>query len=145
LVCGQPEPDRRGPAPQPFGGGGVTGIDAADWPYDVALNFLASCDINSCLHTCRRLGRPDLSMQDGIEGAWCILTCRWQAVLQLAYRLTCRGVLAGADLQSCLAEDPAQREAAASSYRDWCRRTGHLWQRRAAAPCRRVRSAGAPD
>jgi hypothetical protein len=121
------------------------GIDAADWPYDVALNFLAACDINFCLHTCRRLGRPDLSMQNGIEGAWCILTCRWHAVLQLSYRLTFQGVLARADLQSCLAADPAQRAAAANSYHEWCRRTSHLWQRRAATPSGPARSTRAPD
>lgn len=110
------------------------GIDAADWPYDVALNFLAACDINSCRETCRRLGRPDLSMQDGIEGAWRILTCRWYAVLELAYWLAERGVLAGADLQSCLAADAAQRAVATSSYQAWRRRTRPLWQRRAAHP-----------
>jgi hypothetical protein len=121
------------------------GIEAADWPYDVALGFLAACDISTCLHTCRRLGRPDLSMQDAIEGAWCILICRWDTVLQLAYRLASRGVLAGADLQSCLAEDPAQRAAAASAYQAWRRRTRHRWQRCAATPSGRVHSAGRLD
>lgn len=110
------------------------GIEAADWPYDVALNFLAACDIISCRDTCRRLGRQDLSMQDGVDGACCILTCRWYAVLKLAYWLAERGVLAGADLQSCLAADPAQRASAASSYQAWRRRTRHLWQRCAATP-----------
>lgn len=116
------------------------GIEAADWPYDVALNFLATRDINSCRDTCRRLGRQDLSMQDGIEGAGCILTCRWYAVLQLAYWLAERGVLGGAALESCLAADPAQRAEAASSYQAWRRRTRHLWQRCAATPSGRVNS-----
>jgi hypothetical protein len=120
------------------------GIDAADWPYDVALNFLAACDINSCLRTCRRLGRSDLSVQDGIEGAWCILACRWQTVLQLSYRLASRGVLAGPGLRSCLTADPARHAAAASSYHEWRRRTRHLWQRCAATPSGRIHSAGAP-
>ena len=114
------------------------GIEAADWPYDAALSFLAACDINSCRDTCRQLGRQDLSMRDGFEGALCILTRRWYTVLQLAYWLTERGVLAGADLQSCLAEDPAQRASAASSYQAWRRRTRHLWQRCAATPGGRV-------
>ena len=120
------------------------GIEPADWPYDVALTFLAARDINSCRDTCRQLGRQDLGMQDGFDGAWCILTRRWYAVLQLAYWLAERGVLAGADLQSCLAADPAQRAAATNSYQAWRRRTRYLWQRRAAPLSRTVQSTGSP-
>ena len=42
---------------------------------------------------CQRLGKPDLGMQDGIEGAARILKVRWHAVLSLAYALASRGAL----------------------------------------------------
>jgi len=71
------------------------GIDGSTPPYDLARDTLADHDISWCLDTCRRFCRPDLSMQDGIKGAWRILACQWGAVLRLADALASRGVLAG--------------------------------------------------
>jgi hypothetical protein len=105
------------------------GIDGAEAPYDFALNTLAADDINSSLATCRRLGRPDLTMQGGIEGAALILTHRWRAVLRLAYELARRGVLSGDDLVPYLAADFPQYLAAVRAHQAWVQRTSHLWRR----------------
>lgn len=103
-------------------------------PYDFALKTLAGDDISWCLDICGQLLRPDLSMQDGIEGAWRILTCRWGAVLHLAEALAGRGVLAGADLLPYLTADPVQHAEAVGSYRAWRRRTSELWRQQPGKP-----------
>jgi hypothetical protein len=105
------------------------GIDGAEAPYDFALNTMAAGDINSSLATCRRAGRPDLTMQGGIEGAALILTHRWRSVLRLAYQLARCGVLAGDDLVPYLAADFPQYLAAVRAHQAWVQRTGHLWRR----------------
>ena len=105
------------------------GIDSAEDPYDFALNTLAADDINSSRATCRKIGCPDLTMQDGIEGAALILTHRWRAVLRLAYKLARCGALAGDDLVPYLGADLPQYLAAVRAYQAWQQRTGHLWRR----------------
>ncbi len=99
--------------------GGINGIRP---PYDNALSFMAGSDIGHCRDICRQRGRPDLGMQDGIEGARGILVRRWQAVLQLSYAVSVHGVLAGAVLDSYLTSDTAQRGEAAGFYRAWQQR-----------------------
>lgn len=110
------------------------GVDGHALPYDFALKTLAGDDIGWCLDICGQLLRPDLSMQDGMEGAWRILTCRRGAVLHLAEALVGRGVLAGADLLPYLTADPVQHAEAVSSYRAWRRRTSDLWRRQPGKP-----------
>jgi hypothetical protein len=107
----------------------AAGLDANQPPYDMALNVLAGPDKAWCLGTSRQAGRPWLTMQHGIEGAWWILTRRWPAVLALADSLASRGTLAGPDLEPYLSADPAQHADAISSYDAWRRRTSHLWRR----------------
>ena len=103
-------------------------IDPNQPPYDSALNVMAGPDVAECQDICRQVGRPWLTMQHGMEGAWWILTRRWPAVLSLANVLTARGTLAGADLQPFLSADPAGYAEAISAYGDWRRRTSHLWR-----------------
>jgi hypothetical protein len=105
------------------------GLDPNQPPYDIALNVLAGPDKAWCLGTSGQAGRPWLTMQHGIEGAWWILTRRWPAVLALAGSLASRGTLAGPDLEPYLFADPAQRADAIRSYEAWRRRTSRLWQR----------------
>lgn len=103
-------------------------IDSSVPPYDAALQIMAADDFSECLETCRQAGRPDLGMRNGIEGAWPVLVSRWRTVLELACLLDSRGVLAGADLRSFLAADPAQQAEAVSSYRTWRQATSDLWR-----------------
>jgi hypothetical protein len=110
------------------------GIDGDTPPYDRALNTLAGHDISWCLDICRQFRRPDLTMQDGIEGAWHILTSRWPAVLRLAYVLAARGAMTGGDLQPYVAAGPEGCAAAISSYRAWRTRTSDLWRRQPGKP-----------
>jgi hypothetical protein len=105
------------------------GIDGNADPYDFALNAMASADIGWCQDACRQLGRPDLTMQDGIHGAGRILKHRWRAVLRLAYALASQGALPGAELQPYLLADPAQHAEAVIAYHAWRDETGHLWRR----------------
>lgn len=110
------------------------GIDGSTPPYDLARDTLADHDISWCLDTCRRFCRPDLSMQDGIKGAWRILACQWGAVLRLADALASCGVLAGADGQPYLAADSAQYAAAIGSYRAWRHWTSDRCRRQPGKP-----------
>lgn len=110
------------------------GIDGHVPPYDAALQIMAADDFNECLDTCRQLGRLDLGMRDGIEGAWRILACRWRAVLDLACLLDSRGVLTRAELRSLLAADQMRRDEAIVSYRSWRRATSDLWRRQPGKP-----------
>lgn len=107
------------------------GTDGTRPPYDNALSFMASDDIGYCRDICRQRGRPDLGMQDGIEGAREILVRRWQAVLQLSYAVSVHGVLAGVELDPYLTSDPAQRAEAVGIYRAWQHRASHLWEQTA--------------
>ena len=110
------------------------GVDGNAPPYDRALNTLAGHDISYCLDTCRQLGRPDLSMQDGLEGARRILALRWDAVIGLADALASQGVLAEAGLQPYLTAGPAHHAEAASSYRAWRHLTNDLWRQQPGKP-----------
>jgi hypothetical protein len=110
------------------------GVDANQPPYASALNVMAAPDIAECQAICRQVGRPWLTMQHGIEGAWWILTRRWPAVLALANALTTRSTLAGADLQPFLSADPAGYAEAISAYGEWRRRTSRLWRRQPGEP-----------
>lgn len=103
------------------------GIDGNEDPHSLVLNAMAGDDKAYCSSLCRKLGKPDLGMQDGIEGAARILKARWHAVLGLAYALASHGTLSGNALQPYLTAGPHQHLLGVRSYRTWLDRTAPMW------------------